>query len=249
MRKIPKKLRKDPIVEAVFELRFKPAPSAPSAFGDVLAGILYNQFKKDFSQIDRLPFSNIPRELQDLDPNLRYQARSRLKSDKGMILVGDRMAAISSPRPYMGWENFFPLIMRVIGQLNETTLVGQIERFSVKYMNVLEADEMQAQFSFVNLRAKLGTYDLTKHLTQFRTEIEERGFANIIEILAGTTVKTVDSKEFRGLLLNIDTVKKAPQNFWQEADALINSAHEVEKDLFFSVLSKSALDQFGPIWE
>ena len=65
---IPKKITPCPILEAIVEIRFE--PEEPD---DAIFGIIYNQFKKSFPEIEKLPILQIPDQFRSKDPNLIYK--------------------------------------------------------------------------------------------------------------------------------------------------------------------------------
>jgi uncharacterized protein (TIGR04255 family) len=72
----PTKLKNEPLVDAVFEIRFSSTIPASS----VLPGILFAHIK-GHPQIDRLPVADIPSQLRTVDPNLRFLPLIRLHWD------------------------------------------------------------------------------------------------------------------------------------------------------------------------
>lgn len=54
--KLPEKLRKQPVVEAIFELRFAPAKES---VGDILVGMIYSKFPA-YEKIEPLPIASVP---------------------------------------------------------------------------------------------------------------------------------------------------------------------------------------------
>ena len=65
-RSLPTNLKKDPLVDAVFEIRFSSSIPASS----VVPGILFSKLKGQ-AQIERLPASDIPSQLRMLNPALQ----------------------------------------------------------------------------------------------------------------------------------------------------------------------------------
>jgi uncharacterized protein (TIGR04255 family) len=86
-------------------------------------------------------------------------------------------------QPYIGWNNFKPLILEVLRLIKDAKVVKTIERISMKYANHLPGESFQQQFSLVHYSASLGRadYRLSDYLTYTRTEIEKDGLINIVE--------------------------------------------------------------------
>lgn len=246
MQKTPVRLQKDPIIEAVFELRFQ---SANQALSDLLPGMLFIDLKEQFPTIGRMPISELPREVQEQTPDLRYQPRYQLAGEEFVLLLGDHSLVVSSPRPYAGWGSFRAIILKVLTLLDNTKLISVIERYSLKYVNLLEAEDLKSQFAAINLSAQMGKYPLTDYPSQFKAEITEENFVNLIEIIPNTKVKTNKSERLQGLLLSVDTIQNNPKDFWKNVGALIDQAHNTEKRFFFGILTEETIEKFGPILE
>lgn len=245
MEKLPIKLEKDPIVEAVFEMRFSIGSDQAA---DLIPGIIFSKLRNDFPKIESLPIAQIPKVIRDQNPEFRYQASRRLIGEPLLISLGDRVAGTSCRKPYIGWAAFQPVILRLIHLLKETALIQQVERFSLKYINLLSGANPKEQFSHTRFSASLDQINLIEQLTQVRTEIIEREFINIVEIAANTAVREASGKTSSGLLLSIDTICNNPNDFWANAESLLKDAHEVEKSIFFSALTEETIEALRPIW-
>ena len=247
MKKVPIKLERDPILEAVFELRFQ--AEVPS-ISDLLPGLLYPKLKDRFKTPERLPGAGIPKEILEFNPSLLYQPRIRLMSDQCSIYVGDKSLVVSCTKPYLGWSEFKPLLLDVLQQLQKTDLISTIERFSLKYVNVLEAKELKDQFNFIRLSAQLGSYDLTNYLISVISEIKADGLVNLIEIKSGTTATTTAKPQgvAVGLYLSIDTIYMTPEAFWDKSEQHLEKVHSKEKQIFFDLLTEETTKNLGAVW-
>lgn len=243
---IPSKLSKDPIVEAIFEIRFQ---SEVKAISNLLPAFLYTELKKDFEAPERLPIAEFPEDLIALDPNLKYQPRLRMRGARFTMLIGDSSIVLSCPRPYVGWNEYKKMLISLLSIIKETNLISVVDRFSFKYVNVLEADKVDEQFSLIKFTSKIGPYDLTKHLSSTKSEIREEGLINIIEIKSNAMVTLPNSKEtMKGLLLNVDTINDNPGKFWDISEQLIETAHTMEKKMFFCFLPDEVIKKFGAVY-
>jgi len=135
---LPEKLRKPPVVECIFEVRFPPAKEGA---GELLTGLLYSKLG-DFEKIDALPAANIPAPVRETDPNLRYTFARRLSHGNERVFVGDRSAAFSQVGEYGGWTQFRAKCTRFLRALDETRLLGTMERYSLKFTNVIDSKSL-----------------------------------------------------------------------------------------------------------
>jgi uncharacterized protein (TIGR04255 family) len=136
---LPKKLKTDAILEAVFEIRFEPDPS-------LVSEILFGRFAdadewRAFRQA-RLPAADIPASIRRADPNLRYQPSIDLGSPDGGISVriGPQVIAYSRRGNYPGWDQFGVELERVIYHLYRIIPEAQVSRLGLRYINALRSD-------------------------------------------------------------------------------------------------------------
>jgi hypothetical protein len=98
------------------------------------------------------------------------------------------------------------------------------------------------------LSATLGPYRLTEYLTQIRTEVKQNsGLSDIVEILAGAEIK-ISGATIHGLVLAVDTIMSGPMDFWDAWSEQLEKVRGEERRVFFSVISKHALEKSEPEW-
>jgi uncharacterized protein (TIGR04255 family) len=243
--KVPARLERDPILEAVFEFRFQ---GAVPAVAEVLQGAMYPKLRDRFSKVQRTPFSQFGGLLDD--PALRYQPRLVLQGDNLRVHIGDRAIALVCVKPYVGWKAFRPLILELVDLVKTAKVVKESERISLKYINLLEGQSPAQQFSLVHYNASLGRgqYRLSDYLTYTRTEIEKDGLINIVELGANSVAQT-PSGPVKGLILSVDSICNAPPDFLSNPEPHVEKVHNVEKNVFFDVLTEETINAMGPKWE
>lgn len=242
------RLERDTIVEATFEMRFQ---STNAALSDLLPGILFAEFKGRFPRALRLPASELPRQLQQTDPDLKYAPRQGLANDTFQVLMGDCVLQISNRRPYIGWAEFKPMILSILVVLERENLVKDVERFSLKYTNVIEAkdvNDIKEQNFYIRLRAELGGHDLTSQLTIIRTEVHTKGYINIVEIAPTTKIRVSKDAQIGGLMVSVDTIHNNPPSFFGNRESLLDAAHDMEKEIYFGILTQETIDRHGPVY-
>ena len=246
MPRIPVKLNKDTIVEALFEIRFN---SSKGSIADLLPGLLFGSIANEFPTIEKLPITNLPSLVILSEPNLRYSPQHRLIGEKYSLLIGEHVFAISCPKPYVGWSEFYPAIIKLTGLLEKTNLISEVERFSIRYVNLIPSKEAESSPEKLRTNLTLGSYNLGEKVTQLRTEIIERDFLNVIQVASNTTIELVTGEKLQGCLLDIDTIRLGKfADFWKELPVLLQSAHDVEKMIFFGVLTDKTINELEPIW-
>jgi len=242
VKKVPVKLERDPIVEAVFEIRFE---SKSSSASEILPGLMYDKFKASFKPPERLPIADLPKQFQELDATLRYQPRLRLDREPFSIFIGDRSVLVSCAKPYVGWPSFKPMIIDAMNALRQTDLVSKVERCSIKYVNLIEAKSLGEQFTKLEFTAKLGGYDLTEWLTNVRTEIKEDDVITLIEVRSNAIITTPNKQVASGLFVAVDAIHPSPTEFWENLAQFVEKVHTKEKQVFFDLLTEDAKTSLG----
>lgn len=240
---VPKRLKKEPLLEAVWEIRFT---SDRESVAELLPGLIYKALGTEFPKIERLPAANLPYAIVQQDAKLRYVPTVRLEGSPYSIQIGEHVISLSCRRQYTGWGNFEPKIMELAEILKETSLITRPERFSLKYIDVIP---LPGSPSLKPLRIvmKLGAHELTSNPVQLRTELHEDGFIHIIQILSSAQAVLSTGKRFEGLLLDIDTIcHREPGEFWSDFPPLLDRAHQLNKNLFFHLLTDETIDQLEP---
>ncbi len=243
--KLPKRLGRPALVEAVVELRFAPVQDAA---GDLLPGLLFNQLKGEFPQTKSLPLGSGPRELLQSHPELKYQARFQLIGKAQSVLIGERVLTVSKTPPYSGWNDFRGLVVRIMTELRATELVGSLERLSFKCLNLLES-RGRSSFDLLNGEFWLAEYKITDRGLRTRCEIDSDGFVNIVELVAGATVE-VDGVAKDGVMLSIDSIRPIDAaEFWVNVPQHLDAGHEMLKSLFFNIVDEAVIKEYQPEWD
>jgi uncharacterized protein (TIGR04255 family) len=250
---LPTKLEKEPLVDAVFEMRFAARVPASS----VIPGILFTHLEAHPQQIERLPVADIPSEIRSRDPNLRFQPLMRLHwDDNFLIMVGDATVGLACKMPYAGWKNFKPHILRLTKILNESHLIERLDRYSMKYVAIIEGANLAAQISLINISLKLGDYTLKEEPFIIRVERREGSLLHIVQLGAPSTGPVVtDNKQTTrtGLLIDIDSVceRDIPDmsTIIEELPERLEDIHTRNKERFFELLTPETLAYLGPSYE
>ena len=246
--KVPTRLDRDPILEAVFEFRFR---GAIPAVAEVLQGAMYPKLRDRFPTVQRTPFSQFPQISPLLDdPVLRYQPRLVLLGENLRVNIGDCSIALACIRPYIGWKALRPLILELVNLVKVAKVVKESERISLRYVNLLEGDSPSQQFSLVHYNASLGRgkYKLSDFLTYTRTEIAKEGLVTILELGANSVVETPNGPA-KGLFVTVDTIFNEPPEFLSNPEPHVEKVHDVEKAIFFDVLTDDTINAMGPKWD
>lgn len=245
--KIPTRLKKEPLLEAVWEVRF--CGTKPSV-ADLLPGMIFSALPGKYETIVRLPAADIPAPIVEHDPNLRYMPKIRLENGNQAVQVGEHVVSLNCRRPYSGWNKFSSDIRDLAKVLQDTCLIATLERFSLKYMDLIEADQTLG-LGCLNLDLKLGEHEISKRPVQLRTEIKKDDLTHIVQIVSPAEVELPGHEpRLKGVLLDIDTIKPLAENeSWNDLDRRLDDVHLACKRMFFSLMRPETVNKLEPEYE
>lgn len=240
---VPKKLMKEPLIEALCELRFK---SDKDSISDLLPGLIFQKLGDRFPKTEKLPASNLPPIVLQNDPNLRYVPTIKLSGVPYSIMIGEHVFSLSCVRPYSGWDKFSAMIIELFKILVQTSLITHPERFSLKYIDILLATE-NLTLDALNLELQIGGKCITSVPVHLRTELNVEEFINIIQISSPAQVTLNTNQHFNGILIDIDTVSRTvPGDFLLNPKDCLDRAHGVSKSMFFDLLKPETIKCLDP---
>lgn len=246
--KLPTKLIKEPLIDAVFEMRF----SASGPASNILPGVIFSKLDGE-KNIETLPLSEIPKHIRDNDPNLQFAPTVRIQWDSYLILISDKSIALACKQPYPGWSSFKKSIQKVVELLNDVGIIQAVHRFALKYIDIIPSDSIKEQVSFINLTAKLGNHILEKESFQFRIEIPKDDIINAIQILSSASVILENGTNKTGLVIDIDTIYNVPDqkitNFSQLLSDNLDQVHRINKETFFECITPATLVLLEPRYD
>ena len=249
-KKLPISLEREPLLDAVFEVRLK----GDHSLGDILPGILFHGLDPK-PDIIRLPAAELPQPVRRHDPNLQYAPLQRLDWSNFVIVVGDSNLALACKLPYPGWLTFKSEgILKVMKLVAEAGIKGEVERFSVRYQGLIEAENLADQIGKVDLAIQLGTLDVKSSQIHLRVEFAEDGITHVLTMKTGTTAeRAYDKREMSGLLVDIDSIQDIESmhfsDFALALESKLDKVRQANKALFFNHLKQEAIDELGPIYE
>lgn len=248
--KIPVKLGREPIADVTFELRFQGAPGAAG----VLPGLLFGKLAS-VERIESLPASQVPEQFRAIDPNFRYVGLHRLHWGRFVVVIGQNTIALGCKLPYPGWADFKAAIFEVLQHLPSTPFVVTVERCSLKYINLFEAQHsISAGVQQFAIDLTVGGITVADQNTQLRVELREGGFLHAVTMAtnANLTVDGVVTPK-TGAILDVDTLAMDLSlpiaRFMADAPALLEELHRSNHQIFFKCLKPAALEKLEPKYE
>jgi uncharacterized protein (TIGR04255 family) len=233
--KVPKKITPCPIEEAVIELRFESDLPA-----EVIPGLLFNEFKADFPNIEKLGMLEMPSFIRDTDPNLRFAPLHSLNKDNLRLQIGPRSLSLACSREYIGWTKFNEIIQRVFDGVAKVSLIKKPLRIGLRYISFFEKIDI---FEKSKTNLMLAENSLVGSKNILRSEFDFMSFICVIQMNNSVTF----GEGRNGSVIDIDVLRDlsgVSNNVVYKN--VIDEAHEVEKKIFFSLLKEDYLKQFKP---
>jgi uncharacterized protein (TIGR04255 family) len=250
--RLPTKLKKEPLFDAVFELRFGTANPYPST---AIASILYAHELSSSGkppQIERLQNSEIPTAVRIADPNLKYLPLLRARIDNFNLLIGDSAILIGIRLPYAGWENFKPIIIRTVNAILKSNVIVRIERYSMKYADMIEGEGNDQNLKRVNLNLSIGDHKIASEQTMVRVELRRSEFIDIIQIVSEAKINIENVGTKSGLLIDVDSIVEYHTDkltlFMEELPDRLDRLHTENKYMFFQSLTEETIAFLEPIY-
>lgn len=241
--RIPKRLGKEPLLEALWEIRFS---SDKESVVELLPGLIYQAFQGEYQKIDRLPAADLPLPIRQQDSTLRYTPTVKLEGVSYAIQIGEHVVSLSCRRPYTGWAQFKSKILELSEKLRETGLITKPERFSLKYIDIIP-EATQPSLEPLEIELKLGNRSICRNHVQLRTEIRDKDFINIIQIVTSAHASIPTGEQFDGVLCDIDTIYIGNDGgFWEDFSNNLDKAHDCSKYHFFHLLKEDTIKVLEP---
>lgn len=249
MQRLPKILAREPLVDAVFEVRL----SNSASLADIFPGYLFHTLKPQ-PTIKRLPAAEIPLPMRTSDPNMQFTPVMRLEWEQYYISFGDRVILISCKMPYPKWEAFKGAILEILAQLANTSFEGTVERYSVKYVNLIEASTRSEQLAKINLDIKYGPIEVSeKDDVKLQVQRNEGDVIQILEAITSANVQNVGAEPKSGVIVSIDSIQNTSSvdfsSFAQNIEPDLEALRQSNKKMFFGCLTEKTIEELGPVYE
>jgi len=246
--RLPTKLGKEPLIDALFEVRF----STPIPASNVLPGFLFSKLP-NCGDIERLSAAELPKPMRDADPNLQFAPLLKLHWNKFFISIGDRSLVVSCKMPYPGWEEFKSAILQIVECVMDSGIIQTIHRFSMKYIDLVPASNTREEISLINTSVVIGGHTLKEESFSLRIEVPQDGFSHVVQVVSSATAKLADGSVKSGIIVDIDTITPVDnQEFKEWSSGLtdkLDLIHTANKKMFFECLRPETITSLEPEYE
>lgn len=239
---MPSRIEKCPLIDALIEFRFEAAIAKSAVFG-----VIYNLIRNDYrGNVINLPILQIPEQIREVDPNLKFKPLYKIEGDKFIIQIGYDVLSISSKMPYVGWPEFSQHSLSLINKIIQEGIIKRVSRLGHRYINFFRGDITNSLTMSFSMTEKYVSENLL-----IRTDVRDGNFMNTLQFANNANYRpNPNTSEIVGSLIDIDTSREYSDNFFIEnREQEINMAHECEKKLFFSLLKPTFLETLNPTFE
>lgn len=238
---LPLRLENCPLADSVVEIRF-----TTGVFPQAVFGLTYEKLKDLFPTVEPLPITQLPLQMLEAEPNLKFKPHYRLKNDKGFLVqVGPDVVSVSPVMPpYPGWDKYYPVIEQVFSRIFEARLFETVVRIGIRYTNFFRDQDI---FDKINLKVFYENKPKILQNTVLRTHIVSEGFVNILQI--SNAAKFSDEQESRiGSIIDVDTISEynGQMEDVKSLMSLIEKAHNAEKRVFWDLLNDQLKRELKP---
>jgi uncharacterized protein (TIGR04255 family) len=247
VKRVPKRLRKEPLIEAIWQIQFEPAPGKP--VGDLLPGILYSALKGKYPnlQFHRLPPADIPEGVAQFDPNLKFAAKYRMEEPNSPFIfqVGDRVITLNCQKPYSGWDAFKEKILELIDAVENSGLIFQLQHHSLRYIDFL-LPEYAPDLNALKVTLTFGEHAVQTYPLQMRLELPNGDCTHIVQIASPTEVRLQNGLH-TGTIVDLESFMPSTSIDWDVIRIQIDQLHDCSKDLFFQqILTQETINRLDP---
>ncbi len=242
--KLPTKLEKCSIIDAIIELRFTTSSDLEPVS---IIGMLYSEFKNsNYSAPKELPVTEISKTNNDL--NFLQKRVYQIENENFVIQLGNNALVLinkTDQKEYVGKEIFIKEFEKVLNWLKSNLQIDKYIRLGIRYVdffdfNIFEKSQLQSSIGDF----KLNDLGLTINV------LDEGEFKKMLRV--SNNVEIVKKEKRRqGSIIDIDTYQEftaAPSNKVDILD-ILSRAHKEGKALFFTVLGEKIINELKPSYD
>ncbi len=240
--KIPKKINpdnlKDSIVQVLFNTGIPP---------ELVLGTFNHNLSDNFNFVAASPKRREVKVTETAGLLIDQFERGYFLDKSGQIKVdvGANGIVFNSLKNYIGWGNYFPIIVSSIKKLFEISLIKDVSRIGIRYISQFDNVSL-----IDNLRMNLEIDIPNKNLeaTQIRSEYLDDNFRVILTLINKINkVPGTAKQDSNTSIIDIDVIQLGKS--LTDADSVlenIDKGHQKQKETFFALLKPDFLETLHP---
>lgn len=132
-------------------------------------------------------------------------------------------------------------------------ITGQVERYSVKYVNLIQAPTLAEQVLKIKMEIQLGDIQVSGDEMSLKVHRKEDDIVHILSIIIGAEGTMPDGNRVSGAVVDVDSIRmiNAPdfEAFASNLEEGVEGLRQANKAKFFGCLTEAAIDEMGPSYE
>lgn len=232
----PSKITPSPVLEAVYEIRFKRGIVSPNA----LFGLLISGFSSEYGSPIDLPAAQVPPAIRNADGSWHFKPTNAISNKEFLIQIGDDVLTLINKENtkdqdtrYVGWKRFSLEIEKINKWANEHGLTNHVLRLGLRYINFFPEIDGMKEF---NVSASLAGEELSSCVIQ--TSFDE---GDVKQNLQVSNAANVNGKQ--GSIIDIDSMIENPILEKSSVTKSTENLHNQAKGLFFKTLGETYLSK------
>jgi len=248
-RKLPIELGVIPIVELVVEIRFSALIEPEGILGMVLNLL---REKNVATNVEKLPITQLPPQIINMDKNLHYQPWYRLKTQSAtyIVAIGPKVLTLHMPgKDYKTWGAFFEHFKLVFTYFDSLKIIKHIERIGVRYINFFNDKKIPAyDVSKLNYKISIADWGVGEGM-QFQTTVKNENVFHTLRLIHQAEIDSLEGKE-NGDVVDIDSYQEVPcENNKDKIFNIVQSIHVEHKKAFFKLIGEEVTSLLKPRYE
>ncbi|MCY7352561.1 MAG: TIGR04255 family protein [Cytophagaceae bacterium] len=237
--KIPRKID-DRLKDAIVNVQFVPGIPAAAVWG-----YFHQLFQHDLAALPVfVPFQRLNLALGGMQIESQMPPPFLTQDQRFRIDLSGEAISFNLLSGYPGWEEYRQTLERFLSPLFANKLIGQVQRVGVRYISRFENVRI---FDKINGIVQLNVVPSDAR-GQVRLEFERSSFTSVITLVSGfPPAPGMEASYFS--LIDIDIIKIYPadnsltyENIFDD----LETAHNLQKDSFFSILSEPFIEELNP---
>lgn len=238
---LPDSISPDPILEAIFEIRF--APRVPP---EAVAGLVLAAVRGRLPECVSLPAAQLPDLVRLQDPNLAYNPTQLHRDGRFLLKAGPRVLTFSQLQPYPGWTPWWRRVADTVEALAGQAFFGGVERVGLRYVNFFDRPVL----ADLNLAIELVGQTVDQYPSLLKFELPDSGMVKSLQVSNRVNLQ-IDGGQRQGSLVDIDCLQPVglgADDFMDRLEPLAAHCHAKAKELFFGLLKPRFLAELDPVY-
>ena len=237
--RIPKALRKSPLISVSFEFRFEGVEPYNDLFASKIAAAAACG---KFDQVTRLPINQIPELVRG--SQMAFEPIFGFKYSGADILVGSKVAVVRTPL-YNGWKNFSEIVLEVANRVRP--YVVKFTRIGFRSIDFYEGRHIDDDLN-LSVSTSIGGSKESLQRENCSFAITYIDGDNRVRLNYANDASVIDNKKDvkKGSVVDVDAFCENPKT---DVNEVITTIHDLGKKVFFESLKENFIKTMEPVYD